>query len=411
MTIIGWILIITALVFSIANYKKRPTLSRIILTILLIIAESMAALIGLLMIAFSAAVSSFIAILSTAFIIFLLSVFGFALNIFFFKKKKLRNILIVTALIAILAFGGTYLWQQADAAIPTVNDGSAVIYRYDPLNSNSLVKTLNEEPTFKFTEPVFFDGATALYPVYAAFANETFVDGTISFDATEEYLKCSKTIDAYKAIVTGDADIIFVAGASEQQMAYAEEQGVTLEFTPIGKEAFVFFVNQKNALDDITIEQIQGIYSGEITQWNQLGLKNNDSIRAYQRPEGSGSQTALQKLMGDIPLIEPEKNNEVALMGEIIEEVASYKNYKSAFGYSFRFYTTEMIANNDIKLLSINGIAPTKENIINETYPITSTFYAVTRSDASSEIKEFVQWCLSDQGQYLIEQTGYVGIN
>ena len=60
------------------------------------------------------------------------------------------------------------------------------------------------------------------------------------------------------------------------------------EFTPIGKEAFVFFVNAKNPIEDITVEQIRKIYAGEITRWEELGVKGMGKIRAFQRSEGSG---------------------------------------------------------------------------------------------------------------------------
>ena len=65
--------------------------------------------------------------------------------------------------------------------------------------------------------------------------------------------------------------------------------------------------------------------------------------------------------------------------------------------------------NDSIRLLEINGVAPTVETISDGSYPIASHFYAVTRSDASESTKRLVEWILSEQGQSLIEKTGYVG--
>lgn len=71
-------------------------------------------------------------------------------------------------------------------------------------------------------------------------------------------------------------------------------QAGSLKLTPIGREAFVFFVNKRNPVDSLTVEQIKDIYSGTVTNWKEVGGKKA-SIRAFQREENSGSQTKLQK--------------------------------------------------------------------------------------------------------------------
>ena len=110
-------------------------------------------------------------------------------------------------------------------------------------------------------------------------------------------------------------------------------------------------------------------------------------------------------------LMEAPKEDVVSGMGGIITRTADYRNYKNAIGYSFRFYSTEMVKNDMIKLLCINGVAPTLENIENGTYPIGGDFYAVTRSDADENTLKLLEWVLSSQGQELVEKTGYTPIN
>ena len=190
-----------------------------------------------------------------------------------------------------------------------------------------------------------------------------------------------------------------------------------LHLTPIGREAFVFFVNSDNPVTGLTVEEIQGIYTGEITNWKELGGKNQ-KIRPYQRAENSGSQSALLRLMAGLPLLEPEKEDRIGGMGGIITEVASYRNHKNAIGFSFRFYSIEMVENDQIRLLALNGVEPTKETIRSGEYPISSNFYAVTASpigtpapeETNEDLRKLIDWILSDQGQQLIEQTGYVGV-
>lgn len=324
-----------------------------------------------------------------------------------FKKKFLLWVGI-PLLLCVGATVGIFGYDSYIDNIPTVSEDFG-IYRYNPANSDNILVTLKEPATLKLTENYpRMNGATALYPVYAAFANALYPE-----TALESYpypLQCNKTDGAYDAIVEGDADIIFVASPSKTQAAAAAEKGVELVFTPIGRECFVFFVNSKNKLNDISAEQLRKIYSGDLTYWEDLGVKGLGTIRPFQRSEGSGSQTYLQRFMGDVPIMTAETEDIFSAMEGIITQVANYKNYKNAIGFSFRFYATEMVQNNNIKLLSIDGVAPTKENIINETYPLSGYFYAVTRSDASEETLKLVDWILSPQGQELIEKTGYVGL-
>ena len=82
-----------------------------------------------------------------------------------------------------------------------------------------------------------------------------------------------------------------------------------------------------------------------------------------------------------------------------------------ALGYSYRYFAQTMYPNQDTKLLSIDGYAPTDENIRSGDYPFIAEVYAVTNGEPEGVIAEFIDWILSPQGQYLIEQTGYASIN
>lgn len=326
--------------------------------------------------------------------------------------KKLWLPWLIISIALIVPLGISIGRQIHDSNIPTLDDsGGGILYYYNPntKTKDNKLATLDGEASYKFgAVPITLDGATALYPVYAAFANETFPESALEGD---KYLACSTTTGAYERLIKGEVDMIFVASASKAQAEAAKGMGVEMTFTPIGREAFVFFVNSKNPLENITVEEIQGIYSGKITEWSALGVNGLGNIRPFQRDEGSGSQTALQGLMGDIPLIEPIMDDRIDGMGGIINRTADYKNYKNAIGYSFRFYSTEMVGNDQIKLLSINGAAPTRENIINNRYPIAGDFYAVTTQNSDPRSAEFIEWILSDEGQEIVEKTGYVGVS
>ena len=341
-----------------------------------------------------------------------------ALVIGFFSGWALRfwNVKRFFAWFACFSLAAVGIWASAgymrylkDITLPEYFDYEA----YDPFIEDSLAAALDEEPSLRFSDGDTLprmDGATALYPVYAAFAQAVYPDSLADLYPRDirETITCGTAGTAYRRIVDGLCDVIFVAGPSEEQEAYATEKGVELVYTPIGREAFVFFVHPDNPIDGLTLEQIRGIYSGEITRWMQLGVDGLGRILAYQRDEGSGSQTALLRfVMRDTPLMPAEQESREDNMGYIVQSVSAYKNHRNAIGFSFRFYCTALMKGFDVKLLAVNGVEPTTENIASGTYPMASNFYAVTRSDADDNTQALVKWICGPQGQALVEKTGY----
>ena len=278
---------------------------------------------------------------------------------------------------------------------------------YMPFAADTKAARTDQPSTLRLTDSLpRLDGATALYPIYAAFAQAVYPEKEYDPWRDSEVM-CSTTADAYEALVEGRADIIFVLQPSEEQLQYAETGGVEMVFTPIGREAFVFFVNAKNPVSGLSVGLLQDIYSGRITNWQEVGGKNW-KIRAFQRETGSGSQTAFLEFMQGSEIMEPPQNDVVHGMGGIIERTASYANYPNAIGYTFRFYAESMVGNDGIKLLAIEGIYPERETIGSGQYPLTSYFYAVTRaSETNPNVARVIEWICSDQGQELVEKTGY----
>ena len=99
------------------------------------------------------------------------------------------------------------------------------------------------------------------------------------------------------------------------------------------------------------------------------------------------------------------------LMVGIIDVVSDYKSTPNSIGFSFRYYVEGIIKNPNIKMISIDGIEPTVENIKNGTYPVTTSLYAVTyKGNDNENVQKLIDWILSEEGQKIIEETGYVGI-
>jgi phosphate transport system substrate-binding protein len=327
-----------------------------------------------------------------------------------FERKTIiiycSAVLFLSGIVAIQYYDKSTKVLFEDYQIERIED-EVDLYDYHPFSEDNRLKKFDEPATISFTEdyPVL-DGATAAYPVYAAMAQELYQG--LDRKTVDQYVSCSNTGKAYQRLIDGEIDIFFGAQPSQQQIQAAREKGVEFSLTPIAKEAFVFFVHTDNPVNSLTLEQIKDIYQKKIINWNTVGGKT-EKIIPFQRPENSGSQTImLARVMDDKPLPPPMREEFAAGMGGVINRVASYRNYSSSIGYSFRFYATGMKLNENIKLLAINGIAPSVENIRNGSYPFTVDVYAVTAGSSNANTPKLIQWILSEQGQDFITQCGYV---
>jgi phosphate transport system substrate-binding protein len=96
----------------------------------------------------------------------------------------------------------------------------------------------------------------------------------------------------------------------------------------------------------------------------------------------------------------------------MVEMIASdYYNYNSAIGYTFLFYLNHMAGSPNVKVLSLDGVAPTREAIRSGAYPFAQILYAVSAGNESENTKRFVRWISSAQGQELVEKTGYIPLH
>ena len=323
------------------------------------------------------------------------------------KRKKFLIIWCICAAVYGAALGTNFGIIKYNKSITVNTSPNIDIQAYLPFDEDSkIVKT--DSKTLKLTENLpRIDGAAALFPVYSAFVNAVYPNTTKLHDGIFEY---NNTPDGYRLLAEKETDIFIGVYPSDEQRAYAEENQTTFEYTPIGTEAFVFFVHKDNPITNLTTEQIKDIYSGKITNWKDVGGKN-EKIAAFQRNEGSGSQSMLKRFMGDTPITDAPTEMVNDLMAGIIEQVVDYKSKTNSIGFSFRYYVEGIIKNPDIKMISIDGAAPTSENIRNGSYPILTPIYAVTyKENQNGNVDKLLEWILSDEGQYIINETGYVGI-
>lgn len=317
-------------------------------------------------------------------------------------NKKLINQIVIILLIIVVFILFNYSFYNLITKNYINNYGKEMkeksidIESYLPFKEDSLI--IHEHSNLKILNNIpQIDGATALYPIYSAYVEALYPKESVKYDG-KDFLIDSKlqktgTTVAYQKVIDGETDIIFCAKPSKKQLEYAESKNVELELVPIGKEAFVFIVNKNNKINNLSIEEIKDIYTRKIVNWCQVGGENKPII-ALQRAEGSGSQTSMLSFMNGEP------------MNKSFQSVIGRK-----IGYSFRYYVESIVNDGNIKMLSVNGFEPNIENIRNNAYPIVDTFYMIYRKDNKNEnIKTIEEFILSEKGQKIIEDTGYVSI-
>lgn len=345
----------------------------------------------------------------------ILALYIILFNFSAFRTRRLFHKLFGVLLIICLLISSGYEINQMYHKSLEINSVQDVdIEQYQPFQNKGTVAVLGHKASFTLSatdDLPRLDGATALYPLYSAFVQAVYPEKEYPLNDSE--VMGSGTGRAYDHLMSGSTDIIFVASPGEFHQKRAGESGVELKLTPVGREAFVFFVHKDNPVTGLTSEQIKDIYTGRITNWQQVG-GNNEPIKAFQRPEDSGSQAMLQKFLGDEEPMPPITEDVIAGMGGIIQQTSGYHNYKNAIGYSFHHFTTGMNKNDKIKLLAVDGALPDTAAIQSGAYPITSEFYAVMaerrgklRQPPNPSASEFLQWIVSDEGQSLVEATGY----
>lgn len=262
---------------------------------------------------------------------------------------------------------------------------------------------------FTFTRENFprMDGSTSMVPLGEAVASVLLGE---SRDAVTDLVQFNRTTQSFRNLMNGECDILIVGEPNAAVYDEMDEQGFQADIETIATDALVFVVNADNPVDNLTTEQVRKIYSGEITNWSEVGGKDAP-IEAFQRNENAGSQALMLKLvMKDTPLMDAPEDYIVTSMGGLMETVKSYDNSANALGYSVYYYANDMQMAQGLKILSIDGVAPSAETIRSGEYPHRNAYYCVVPTDAAADAPNRVlyEWLMTEEGQRLVAAEGYV---
>ncbi|MBQ9063849.1 MAG: substrate-binding domain-containing protein [Blautia sp.] len=259
-------------------------------------------------------------------------------------------------------------------------------------------------PQMSYEEFPRIDGSLACVPMIETLAK--MVTGCTDIQAEAVLEDFTNTNPCYLQLAEGNRDILLVYEAAEETKEQLKKYD-PLDIRELGKDALVFLVNENNPVQSLTIDQVYDIYTGKITNWSEVG-GNDAEIKAFLRPETSGSQTLMRKLiLGDAELVEGQIDVIPSMEG-MIDELKEYENDSNALGYSVYYYASSMHNIPGVRLISVEGISPSNETISSGEYPLVNPFFVVTNEQSSEKALEIRDWLLTDEGQGFVEECGYV---
>lgn len=205
-------------------------------------------------------------------------------------------------------------------------------------------------------------------------------------------------------LIEKESDILITSKLTEAELAYLEEKNADVKLFPIVNDAFVFYVHKNNKVENLSLTQIQSIYSGVITNWSKVGGSSSE-IQAFQHLVSTPSQKQMLELMDGFEMIPP-----ITVNYKTGSEVDILNGEADAITYSNYYYAKSNYGDR-INFIGLNGIAANYENIRNETYPYIHTYYVAIRADETNEtIKEMVSEMVAERGKIIARTNGYIPV-
>ncbi len=244
---------------------------------------------------------------------------------------------------------------------------------------------------------IVIKGSTTVLPIAQPCA-EVFMDQNPDIDIS---VQGGGSGVGVASIIDGTCDIgnssRFV---KEEEITTAQEKGVHIFENIVARDAIAVVVNPANDINGLTIEQIKAIYTGELSNWSQVG-GSDQVIVVVSRDSASGTFEAFNELA-----LQKEKVRPDALLQASNSAVATtVANTPGGIGYVGLGYITGRI-----KAIEVNGVMASKETVNAATYPLARPLFMYTNGEPAGAVKQFIDFVLSEEGQKLVEENGFISI-
>jgi phosphate transport system substrate-binding protein len=195
-----------------------------------------------------------------------------------------------------------------------------------------------------------------------------------------------------KSAQDGTANI----GTSSKNLKANESEGLTQ--WQIGLDGIAIVVNNENNLTGLTMDQVKGIFTGEITNWKEVGGPDAE-INVVIREEGSGTRDAVQEIV----LGKDSSGNKVAFVSDAIVQSSTEAVQQAVAQDPNAIGFISFASVSDTKALQIDGVTPSEDTVLDGTYKIQRPFLFLVKGDLTGAVKEFVDWVNGSDGQAIIK--------
>jgi len=195
-----------------------------------------------------------------------------------------------------------------------------------------------------------------------------------------------------KSVQDGTADI----GTSSKELKDNESAGLTQY--EIGKDGIAVVVNSQNSVSGLTLEQVKGIFTGNITNWKEVGGADAQ-INVVVREDGSGTRDAFQEIV----LEKLDNGTKVSFKKDAIVQSSTEAVQQTVVQDPNAIGFISFAAVKDAKALQIDNVAPSESTILDGTYKIQRPFLFLVKGDASGAVKAFIDWVNGAEGQAIIK--------
>jgi phosphate transport system substrate-binding protein len=248
-----------------------------------------------------------------------------------------------------------------------------------------------------FAQKLTIQGSTTVLPI-AQYAAEVYMDNNPEADIT---VRGGGSGTGIAALIDGATDIADASRPMKtKEIKKAREKGVNPVANIIARDGIAVIVHPDNSVNDISKEDLKKIYTDEVTRWDKIG-RGSGTIVVISRDAASGTFETFNKLA-----LNKAKVTAGALMLVSNLEVARIvAQTPGAIGYVGLGYLSD-----EVKALKVEGIIPSEETVRNETYPLARPLFMYTNGSPGGLTKDFIDFIMSEQGQKIVQEAGFVPV-